>query len=212
MVAHEMRLPLPCDSALWSSTSGSEVGKIEAELQTNNVKPVSFLEGLKRTLNGQPVRTNSFGRIALMAGLLNVSFHLGQRDLQVRSLGVIGGKDLWRGSLLRAFDVWEKGWETSGKDPAGRGYQSSTDKLDEDNVFESRVVLFHLSHIAMHVDVIQCQIFAKAKRLLGRTITEQDYRTSQRRIREFWAPKASARDASFFGTATLCPRPSPSAR
>ncbi|KAK5240011.1 hypothetical protein LTR16_011229, partial [Cryomyces antarcticus] len=87
MVAHEMRLPLPCDEALWSATSSVEVGRMDASLAASGVKPVTFLDGLKKTLNGQSVRTNSFGRVILMAGLLSVSWHMNQRDLQVSSLG-----------------------------------------------------------------------------------------------------------------------------
>ena len=202
MVAHEMRLPLPCDESLWSATSGIEVGRIEAHLQADGIKPIPFLEGLKRTLSGEPVRTNSFGRTALMAGLLSVSWHMNQRDMQVRSIGVIGGKDLWRGTLTKAFDKWESDFDSSGtkevKNYSSSDYQTALGKLDEENIFESRTVLHHLAHMAMHVDIVQCQIFARATRLLGRTITPPDQNSAQRNIREMWAPKPSARDATFY--------------
>lgn len=198
MVAHEMRLPLPCDESLWSATSGLEVSRIEANLQSNGIKPISFLDGLKRTLNGEPVRTNSFGRTALMAGLLSVSWHMNQRDMQVRSLGVIGGKDLWRSTLTKAFDKWERDFDSNASKEIKGNYPGQPGKLDEENLFESRTVLHHLAHMAMHVDIVQCQIFAKATRLLGRTITPPDYNSAQRSIREIWAPKATARDATFF--------------
>ena len=203
MLAHEMRLPLPCDETLWSATSGVEVGRIEASLQAGGIKPISFLDGLRRTLNGQTVRTNSFGRTALMAGLLSVRWHMHQRDEQARSLGVtLGGKDIWRGSLTRAFDFWKSEFDSS----VAKGGPSSSfthshlphGRLDEENIFESRTVLHNLAHMAMHVDIVQCQIFAKATRLLGRTITPSDYNSAQRKIRDIWAPKASARDATFF--------------
>ena len=71
-------------------------------------------------------------------------------------------------------------------------------KLDEENIFESRTVLHHLAHMAMHVEVVSCQIFAKAGRLLGRTTLPSDYAIAQKRIRENWAPKASARHATFY--------------
>jgi hypothetical protein len=199
MVAHEMRLPLPCDETLWSATSGLEVSRIEADLQSNGIKPTLFLDGLKWTLNGEPVRTNSFGRTALMAGLLSVSWHMNQRDMQVRSLGVIGGKDLWRSTLTKAFDKWERDFDSSAsKDIKGYYYPGQPGKLDEENIFESRTVLHHLAHMAMHVDIVQCQIFAKATRLLGRTITPPDYNSARRNICDIWAPKATARDATFY--------------
>lgn len=207
MLAHEMRLPLPCDESLWTASSGMEVGRIETNHRADDVKAISFLDGLKWTLNGKPVRTNRFGRTALMAGLLNVGFHLRQRDLQVRSLGAFGGKDVWRGSLTKAFDIWEADWTPDppltslqsnrhNRDASTSSYSSS--QVDEEQLFESRVVLHHLAHMGMHVDIVQCQIYAKAKRLLGRTITPSDYGSTARRMREVWAPKASARDAVFY--------------
>lgn len=205
MVAHEMRLPLPCDEALWSATSSSEVGRVEASLHSNGIKQMSFLDGLKKTLNGQTVRTNSFGRTILMAGLLSVSWHMNQRDLQVSSLGVtqsLGGRDKWRGSLTRAFDFWKQDFDSSlarpNDMPGSHAYSSYSNGMDDENVFESRTVLHHLAHMAMHVDIVDCQIYAGASRLLGRSITPQDYNGAQRRMKEVWAPTARARDATFY--------------
>ncbi|KAI9645668.1 hypothetical protein NHQ30_006410 [Ciborinia camelliae] len=208
MVAHEMRLPLPCDEAMWTATSSAEVGRLESSLQANGVKPISFLEGLKRTLNAQEVRTNSFGRTILMAGLLSVSWHMNQRDLQVNSLGVsqaLGGRDKWRGSLTRAFDLWMRDFDLSllRQSETMTGPYAYTGK-ENNVVYQSRTVLHHLAHMAMHVDVVDCQIFARAKRLLGRTIGSQDLNSAQRRMRDNWAPTAKARDATFYAIKFLC--------
>lgn len=204
MVAHEMRLPLPCDDQLWKAGSGAEVGRTEANLMSNGIKPISFLEGLKRTLNGQEVRTNTFGRQVLMAGLLSVSWHMNQRDLQVTSLGggvtqALGGRDKWRGTLIRAFDVWKTDFDKSLQRSDLVVDPYSYERRSEANVvFESRTVLHHLAHMAMHVDIVDCQIFARAKRLLGRAIGNQDLSSAQRRMKDNWAPTAKARDATFY--------------
>ncbi|KAL5340396.1 fungal-specific transcription factor domain-containing protein [Aspergillus crustosus] len=204
MVAHELRLPLPCDEALWSATSAAEVARVQASLHANGVRPAMFLDGLKRTLNGQRVRTNAFGRTILMAGLLSVSWHMNQRDLQVSSLGVahaLGGRDKWRSALLRAFDNWRRDFdEALGQTGLGsypNGYRGRY-ALDEDNVFESRDVLHGLAHMASHVDVVDCQIFAGARRLMGRTITARDYNAAREKMVDRWATKATARDATFY--------------
>lgn len=204
MVAHEMKTQLPCDETLWSATSSAEVGRIENMLKENGHKPISFFDGLKNTLNSKYVRTNSFGRTALMAGLLSVSWHMNQRDLQVRSLGALkalGGKDIWRGTLTKAFDFWKSDFDQSVNSTSSGSLPNSYQqlgKVDEENIFESRTVLHHLAHMATHVDIVSCQIFARAKRLLGRTTLPLDYTNAQKRIREHWAPKPSARDATFY--------------
>ncbi|EKD19783.1 uncharacterized protein L3040_001872 [Drepanopeziza brunnea f. sp. 'multigermtubi'] len=207
MVAHEMRLPLPCDETLWSATNSAEVGRIEANLHANGVKPISFLEGLKRTLNAQEVRTNSFGRTILMAGLLSVSWHMNQRDLQVNSLGVsqaLGGRDKWRGSLTRAFDLWMQDFDRSLTRTSDKIPGPYLDRKEDNIVFQGRIVLHHLAHMAMHVDIVECQIFARAKRLLGRTIGSQDLNNAQRRMKDTWAPSAKARDATWYALRFLC--------
>ncbi|KAK5199714.1 hypothetical protein LTR20_005589 [Exophiala xenobiotica] len=212
MVAHEMRLPLPCDEGLWSAVSAAEAGRAQSSLQTNGVKPIMFLDGLKKTLNGQRVRTNSFGRTIIMAGLLSVSWHMTQRDLQISSLGPrtansFGGPDKWKATLLRAFDNWKRDFDEALAEaapaPASPLRTSTTPfhgllpPVDDENIFESRTVLHHLAHIAAHVDVVDCQVFAGANRLLGRSITPKDYSVIREKI-ERWATKASARDAAFY--------------
>lgn len=212
MVAHEMRLPLPCDEGLWSAISAAEAGRVQSSLQTNGVKPIMFLDGLKKTLNGQRVRTNSFGRTIIMAGLLSVSWHMSQRDLQISSLGPrtansFGGPDKWKATLLRAFDNWKRDFDEALAEaapappsplrPSVDPFHGLLPPVDDENIFESRTVLHHLAHIAAHVDVVDCQVFAGANRLLGRSITPKDYSVIREKI-ERWATKASARDAAFY--------------
>lgn len=202
MVAHEMRLPLPCDELLWKATSGVEVNRIEANLNSNGVKPISFLEGLKRTLSFGEIPTNAFGRQILMAGLLNVSWHMNQRDLQLSSLGEnsLGGRiGKWRMHLTRAFDHWKTDFDKflQHSEVLSDPYRYE-DRADTHLVFESRTVLHHLAHMAMHVDIVDCQIFARAKRLLGRAIGAQDLNSAQRRMKDNWAPTAMARDATYY--------------
>ena len=213
MVAHEMRLPLPCDEGLWSAVSPAEASRVQSSLQNNGVKPIMFLDSLKKTLNAQRVRTNSFGRTIIMAGLLSVSWHMTQRDLQISSLGPrtansFGGLDKWKSALLRAFDNWKRDFDTSLAEsapaPSSPTLQAHANPalphlrpVDEENIFESRTVLHHLAHIAAHVDIVDCQVFAGANRLLGRSVTPKDYSLIEEKIRR-WATKASARDAAFY--------------
>jgi hypothetical protein len=205
MVTHEMRLPLPCDESLWKATSGAEVSRLDANLAAQGLKPIAFLEGLKRTLSGYEVYTNSFGRTILMAGLLSVTWHMNQRDLQIGVLGngvsqALGGRDKWKGTLNRAFDTWKDDFDKSLRREGALNdpYRTNISRPDLNVVFESRIVLHHLAHMAMHVDIIDCQIFARAKRLLGRAIGPQDLQSAQRRMKDMWAPSAKARDATYY--------------
>lgn len=214
MVAHEMRLPLPCDESLWSAATATEAFRKQMSLKSKGVRPIQFQDGLKRTLNGQAVRTNSFGRTIVMAGLLSVSWHMTQRDLQIASIGPraansIGGPDKWKGTLLRAFDNWKRDFDEALAEAAAQAPRSPPRPpnpnnpasllrpVDDENIFESRTVLHHLAHIAAHVDIVDCQVFAGADRLLSRIVTPKDYNLVREKI-EKWAVRASARDAAFY--------------
>lgn len=213
MSPHDIRIPLPCDEALWSATSSAEVQRVEASLAANGFKPTSFLDGLKMTLNGQKVRTNNFGRVILMAGLLNFSWHMNQRDLQITSLGAgstLGNPMRWRSHLTRAFDFWRRDFDESlsKNDQWSSVWNPETKSTchadHHDNVFESRTCLHSLAHMAMHVDIVDCEVFAGADRALGRIVTEGDRIAVQRKMREQWAPSARARDATFYALRFLC--------
>jgi len=212
MAPHDIKLPLPCDEALWAATSGSEVQRVEASLAANGVKPIQFLEALRRTLNGYRVRTHTFGRVILMAGLLNVSWHMSQRDVQISSLGVnpaLGNSSKWRSPLTRAFDHWRRDFDDSlakndqylRDSTSGTPPRSSSETRD--SVFESRTCLHSLAHMAMHVELIDCTMFAGSERALGRVVTEGDRAVIQKKMREQWAPSARARDAVFYALAFL---------
>ncbi|POR36210.1 Zinc finger protein [Tolypocladium paradoxum] len=211
MVAHEMRLALPCDESLWRATSSAEVARVESNLSSQGIKPMSFLEGLKRTLSHQEMRTTSFGRTVLMAGLLSVTYHMHQRDLQVNILGggvirALGGRDKWRATLTRAYDSWKADFDKAlaQSEPSSDPYRHDAAKHEFNIVFASRTVLHHLAHMAMHADIVDCQIFARAKRLLGRSIGPQELHGAERRIQEFWAHTARARDATYYALKFLC--------
>ncbi|OAA47599.1 C2H2 finger domain protein [Metarhizium rileyi] len=205
MVTHEMRLPLPYDESLWRARSSAEVGRAEASLNARGIQPISFLEGLKRTLSHQEVKTTSLGRTALMAGLMSVTYHMQQRDLQVNVLGggaiqALGSRDKWRASLARAYDSWKSDFdrELQDSEPSSDPYGRGSTRNEAHIVFGSRMVLHHLAHMAMHADIVDCQMFAHAKRLLGRTIGAQEFSSAQKRVKEQWAPSAKARGATFY--------------
>ncbi|KFZ11248.1 hypothetical protein V501_04857 [Pseudogymnoascus sp. VKM F-4519 (FW-2642)] len=205
MVTHEMRLVLPCDDALWSATSVDEVRKVETMLRLNGVKPLPFVEGLQRTLNDQEIHTNAFGRSILLCGLLSVSWHMNQREMQISSLDVkSNGADRgtkWRRSITRAFDLWRGTYEHTTQSISN---DMSKWTQDADALLGSRSALFHLAQLSVHANILECQITAGANRVLGRIMRKQEVETARRRIRNEWAPTMEARKATFYAIRFLC--------
>ncbi|KAI0968580.1 zinc finger protein zas1 [Xylaria arbuscula] len=192
MAPHEIRLPLPCDEALWSATSHESMRRLEANFRMYGVKPVFFLDGLKRALHGQEVKTHSFGRMIIMCGLLSVGWHLRHRETHLKWLDMAPNasetRDKWCNMLLKAFDDWKTSFDdaigstgSSTSDPSGAGQQAASNGL-----IQSAAVLYHLGHISLYVDIIDCQVYAGAKRLIGRKVSSRDLANVNSRMK-VWA-------------------------
>ncbi|KAI1347846.1 fungal-specific transcription factor domain-containing protein [Xylaria sp. FL0043] len=200
MAPHEIRLPLPCDETLWSATSHESMRQLEATLRMYGVKPVFFLDGLKRALHGQEVRTHSFGRMIIMCGLLSVGWHLRHRETHLKWLDLNPNasetRDKWCKMLLKAFDDWKTSFDdaigstgSSSNDSSGAGQQAASNGL-----IQSAAVLYHLAHITLYVDIIDCQVYAGAKRLVGRKVSSRDLANVKSRM-AVWAGQLLTRRA-----------------
>ncbi|KAJ8119652.1 hypothetical protein ONZ43_g3445 [Nemania bipapillata] len=200
MAPHEIRLPLPCDETLWSAPNPESARQKEAALRMYGIKPVFFLEGLKRALHGQEVRTHSFGRMIIMFGLLSVGWHLRHRETHLKWLDIAPTatetRDKWYQILLKAFDDWKTSFDDaigttslSNSEPSGPGQQSTPNGL-----IQSAAVLYHLAHISLYVDIIDCQVYAGAKRLVGRKVSSRDLSNVNTRM-GVWAGQAFTRRA-----------------
>lgn len=197
LVIHEIKLPLPCDNTLWSSESPSEIGCVESSLHANGVTPISFLEGLRKTLNGQKVHTSPFGRIALLAGLLSVTWQMHQRDLDRSTLGtesMSGVQERWRPKLLRAFDWWKRDYEDGIAHVRHAAFDwqklglSRSGGSDDGDAFQSLgTVLYHIGHITVHISMPELCIFVGVKQILGRNVSSMEWKRTEAKIKEWVA-------------------------
>ncbi|KAI0110594.1 hypothetical protein F4776DRAFT_667667 [Hypoxylon sp. NC0597] len=197
MVPHEIRLPLPCDESLWSASSPETVRLHDSNFRLYGVKPISFLDGLKRAIHGKEVQTHAFGRMIIMCGLLSVGWHLRHRDTHLKWLELGSSssdtRDKWCNMLLKAFDDWKTSFDGAigSNDPEsdGSGTQSHSNGL-----IQSASVLYHLAHLSLYVDIIDCQVYAGAKRLLGRKVSTRDYTNVVNRMAT-WSTQLTTRRA-----------------
>ncbi|ORY72179.1 fungal-specific transcription factor domain-containing protein [Pseudomassariella vexata] len=193
MAPHEIRLPLPCDDSLWSASTPESVRQQEANLRMYGLKPVSFLDGLKKAIHGGQIQTHSFGRMIIMCGLLSVGWHLSHRETHLKWLDLTQSptdtREKWCKMLLSAFDDWKKSFdEAMGSNEAETN--TSGQRPGSNGLIQSAAVLYHLAHISLYVDIIDCQVYAGAKRLLGRKISTRDYTNVVTRMKS-WAALSS---------------------
>jgi hypothetical protein len=199
MAPHEIRLPLPCDDNLWTASNPDTVRQLDQNLRMYGVQTISFLDGLKRAVHGKEVKTHSFGRMIIMSGLLSVGWHLSHRETHLKWLDLSAPptetQDVWRRKLLNAFDDWKRSFDAAQGAAGTSGLADSSAQFSGSNgPINSAAVLYHLAQISLHVDIIDCQVYAGAKRLLGRKVSVRDYTNVVARMRG-WASSPSTRHA-----------------
>ncbi|KAH6692447.1 fungal-specific transcription factor domain-containing protein, partial [Plectosphaerella plurivora] len=190
MAPHEIRLPLPCDDALWTAQTTDAFRSVDGTHRMYGIKQISFLDGLKSALHCNAVKTHSFGRMIIMSGLLSVGWHLSHRESHLKWLDRGTPKsenDNWRRTLLRSFDVWKQSFD----DDIG-----VSDPLESycNGPIHTASVLYHLAHISLHVDITNCQVYAGVKRLRSRKVSTRDYANAVSRMK-IWAGLAETRHA-----------------
>lgn len=206
MAPHEIRLPLPCDDQLWTAASAESMREKDANLRMYGLRPISFLDGLKRAVHANEVQTHSFGRMVIMCGLLSVGWHLSRREPHLKWLdltppGSSETRDGWRKTLLSAFDEWKRSFDCAqgggavslgGIPGSVAGAGKATDA--NNGPIQSAAVLYRLAHISLHVDIVDCQVYAGAKQLLGRKVSTRDYVNVVARMKA-WAGLPATRHA-----------------
>lgn len=199
MAPHEIRLPLPCDDTLWTASTPDVHRQLDTNLRMYGIKTVPFLDGLKKALHGHEVPTASFGRMIIMSGLLSVGWHLSHREVHLKSLDLTTpsaeSQEKWNQKLLDAFDNWKKCFDSA---QSNEGSSAFADQVSQrtglNGPIQSAAVLYHLAHISLHVDIVDCQVYAGARRLLGRKVSARDRQNVESRM-ETWAKQSPTRHA-----------------
>lgn len=166
----ELRLNLPCDDSLWDDKA------IMKE------QPLGFLVALKRALNRSPVNTNTFGRFIIIHGMLSVTWHMRQRERQnSNGVGLGDFKSDWRVQISRALEAWISHYDKYIQ------ATSTTNILDD-----YRHCMYHHSCILLSASLIDVQVYAGAKYITGRAVSESDILRIETYMQQ-WAVTVNAR-------------------
>lgn len=191
LLPYEVRLPLPCDDALWTAKSPDEVRRLEQTFSMHGIKPINFLDGLKRCLHGQDVQSHHNARLILVAGLLSVGWHIKRRDKHsqfLETLPIANERERWRHLLFKAYGHWRRSFETalgSMKANNQSGDGAHDDAAAEPTMLES------MASVTSYIDIIDVQIFAGSKRLLGRKVSRKDHAAVVQRMHAWAKSQAS---------------------
>ncbi|KAK9378060.1 fungal-specific transcription factor domain-containing protein [Kockiozyma suomiensis] len=199
MFAHEMRLSLPCDEAIWDSTE-------DQRKQLLSKPALPFLVALKRILNQQTVEVDSLGRLVLSCGVMSLAIQMSHQALQVSSIGWGSFRDTWKSTISRAYDFWLTDYvpQRHQKQKVLVSDAASVDSCSnsDSDMGPMFVLLHHMAQICMHVARYDLHVFCYDKRVLGRSTLEQDVLASKRHMYE-WAQSPGGIEAAYHSLKAL---------
>ena len=199
----DIGLFLPCSEKEWLAGSYSQVRAFKKERENQGYKDITFTACLKGLLANKPVpvRTFSFGRAVILAGLLSFSSHAKAYSAGNEDIGV-GKPHTCFDKVTRGLKNWERDFEEwySKSQPQGRRPHdvAITIEVGDDKLTESRTVLFHFAHMAFNGELDHCQIYASPKDKIS-----PDDRNKARTELETWVKSVRASDATFHAVRCL---------
>ncbi|KAK9460186.1 fungal-specific transcription factor domain-containing protein [Lipomyces oligophaga] len=201
MDAHEMRLSLPCDDAIWDSVDDGR------QLLIDKPPVLSFLGGLKMILNQQSVEVDGLGRLALICGLMSLSVKMVEQVRQMSSIGWGGAfRDSWVPTIGAAYDFWIDDYKLQkrrdDKKAAAVAALSAEDESPSYSMIPMFLFLHHVAKVSIHVSRYDLHAFCGDSRLLGRSTLKQDFHTAKSRIYD-WAHTRGASVAAFHSLRAL---------
>jgi hypothetical protein len=192
LLPSDVGLPLPCDDVLWSAETPESVCALETSFHLSGLKSTKFLDGLKDCLHGNAVQLHYRARLTLVIGLLSVACNLRPREKHIKLFETVPSqteRKKWTQMMFRALDQWKEGLD---------GVLGNVGPRLPDRVIRSMMVeptvLFHLTYITTHTDILYCQILSGAGLLLGRRVSRKEL-ASARSYAATWVTTSEARIA-----------------
>lgn len=172
LLPSDVGLLLPCDDVIWRAQSAEQVHQLEATFNMYGIQPLKFLDGLKKYLHGSHIQSHYRARLTLVIGLFSVACHIRPKEKHVKffeSVPSQGERKKWTSMMLEALDRWKDGLD----DAVSSDRSHRTGSVGSPQLVEP-TVLYHLAYITTHVDILDCQILAGSKLLLGRRVTKKE--------------------------------------
>ena len=211
MSAFELRTALPCSPATWEAESAEEWRQ-----NSRRETPLKFfLPVLKSYISpstsNQRNHLNALSQLLILQGLLSIFWDMNRREQTSIGCDNLLGSDEWRLRLGTSYDVWKADFDTyclnlsSSFDSVSYAHNPNI-RSDMQRFVTSTLAIYHAAHIILNVDILDLQIYAGAKHIVGRPVSTVDYEKSRRAAID-WAQKrpgtSSASTASWHAACLL---------
>nr|OQO24958.1 hypothetical protein B0A51_04736 [Rachicladosporium sp. CCFEE 5018] len=156
----------------------------------------SFLATLKTFMNPDASATtpelNALSSQLILHGLMSIVWDLKRRDQT--SLGSSGPTSDWQTHLGASYDMWRVDFDAYCMDMTKQLRNSPAAREDFTRFSTSTRAIYHAAQLILHVEVLDLQICAGAKHILGRPVAPHDYQRSRKRMKRWVSddgPKAA---------------------
>jgi hypothetical protein len=189
MSAFELRVSLPCNPTTWEAESADQWYN-----NFRNEKEASFLSVLKVYVNvtsaTPPPHLNALSRLLILHGLMSISWDMKRREQT--SLGFAGPTAQDRQTRLAdSYDAWKADFDTYCMSMTLQIKDNAALRKDFIQFSTSSIAIFHAAHITLNVEILDLQIYAGARHIIGRPVARPDYDRSRRILKQWAKPGGS---------------------
>ncbi|KAI1099657.1 fungal-specific transcription factor domain-containing protein [Jackrogersella minutella] len=196
MSAFELRLPLPCNQALWEAPTAGEWSRLSLSTTPEPMYLLALKSYIMHDVHRVP-HLNGLSRIIVFHGLMSIFWDMRRRDQT--SLGVIssrGGR--WQTRLGAAYQAWKVDFDSFCVRLSDLTYAEMRNgtvpenaKVELDVWRAAYVAVYHAAHVLLHSEFLDIQIFAGARHILGRSVQRADFIRSEKVVKR-WAASHAA--------------------
>ncbi|TID12927.1 hypothetical protein E2P81_ATG09895 [Venturia nashicola] len=192
MSSFELRTSLPCNEAAWEASSAEEWRKhVRSESQ------ISYLTVLRAYVNpdsGAMIpNINSLSRLLLLHGLMSIQWDMKRRDQA--SLGYGPNQVKWEERLSRCYDAWKADFDNHSMNMMLSLSNNPSRRAEFTRFSTSTMAIYHAAYITLHVEILDLQIYAGARHIIGRPVFLEDFNRSRRVLKEWAKPSGDGRAA-----------------
>lgn len=207
MSAFELRCAMPCSQSVWEAP---DAGTWASAWQSSSTLPGAskpavpmFLPMLKTYLTSvsgsSPAHhegLNALSLLLVLHGLMSIAWDMQRRDQTSLGVNSIIGVTTWKDLLSRAYDRWKVDFDQYCHDASVLSAESGDDVASEWSAFASAYgTIYHSAQALLYMDFLDIQIYAGARKILGRPVQQQDYVRSSKVVKR-WAANAKGSAAT----------------
>lgn len=201
MSAFELKVDLPSDLNLWNSRDSTEwLGYRRSETH-----PLPYLSTLKKFLNCAESLPyiNSLSRVLILHGLMGIAWDMQRRDQT--SLNFQIDPSQWKLKLNKAYDHWKKDFDKFSRRimlKISTNFENTTNKTFFVKYLTTNNAMYHTAVLCLWTNLIDLQIFAGSKVILGMSVNDSTFLKSKRQLTE-WVYQIGISDKAVMNAAQL---------